>query len=129
MKTCTPKINIKNWKHTLLKNFKHQRVSRVPKTIGVKNYYWEHNIFFAIIYYGVVFMGFLPFLVLTVDAMCICWVKKKNSQINPISLTQPNPWNLFYNLTSNSLLIASSDSLYINNWWKLLNNNNLYQYL
>ena len=63
-------------------------------------------------------MGFLPFLVLTVDEMCICWVKKKKkkkNQINPTSSTQPNPWNLFYNLTSNSLLIASSDSLYINN--------------
>ena len=45
-------------------------------------------------------MGFLPFLVLTVDAMCICWVKKlkkllkkkkKTSEINPTSSTQPNP--------------------------------------
>ena len=29
-------------------------------------------------------MGFLPFLVLTVDAMCICWVKKKKK---PLKLT------------------------------------------
>ena len=35
---------------------------------------------YVIIYYGVVFMGFLPFRVFTVNAMCIYWVKKQKQK-------------------------------------------------
>ena len=51
-------------------------------------------------------MGFLPFLVFTINAMCICWVKMQKQKI-PLKLTihpQHNQTHEIYSIISHLIL-------------------------